>query len=194
MTVPSVESHAASTDQGDRVHPKRRHPVWDVYDEYRTVYYNVKAFARRLRQIRRLGFWMDLVLAVFTPTSAVAGLFFWDTAYGRLTWNVLISIAAVVAVAKPLLNLDEKSERILRASSGFTLLYHDLRRLVTSVSQHQDYLPAHRRAFSNILAKKRRLATEIPLASMSRREQETLYNEVNQELPVSRFFVPEVQQ
>jgi hypothetical protein len=63
---------------------RKRHPVWDVYDEYRTTLYQVKAHTHKIHRLRKLSRWMDIALAVFTPSSAVAGLFFWNTQTGKL--------------------------------------------------------------------------------------------------------------
>lgn len=80
-------------------------PVWDVYDEYRTARLNVKYHAGLLRRQKRISFWLELTLAISAPTSAVAGLWFWQSDIGAILWRIFAVIAAFAAIVKPLLRI-----------------------------------------------------------------------------------------
>ncbi len=97
-------------------------PVWTVYDKLRTARLNVKYYSRRLEQIERENFWIELILLVTAPTSAIAGLWFWNTEYGSLAWKYLGVIAAVAAILKPLLALTKKIKDFESVVGGYRTL------------------------------------------------------------------------
>jgi hypothetical protein len=88
------------------------HPVWTVYDKLRTACLNVKYYSRRLRSLERWNFALEFLLSATAPSSAIAALFFWNTEYGQTAWKYLAIVAAITAVAKPLLNLAKRIKRI----------------------------------------------------------------------------------
>src|SRR5690348_8608401 len=129
---------------------RRRHPVWDVYDEFRTACYIVKAYSRRIHQQRRLKLWMDIMLAVFTPSSAVASFLFWNTQSGKIAWNMLIVSAYVIAISKPLLKFDEHIGCLLRSLSAYTHVFNQLEDLKTEISQRGSFEADLREGFTEI--------------------------------------------
>jgi len=78
------------------------HPVWEVYDLYRTARLNVKYYSELLHRTEIKNFLLDLILLCSAPTSAVAGLWFWETEIGHEVWKYFGVIAAFAAVLKPL--------------------------------------------------------------------------------------------
>lgn len=98
------------------------HPVWDVYDEYRTARYEQKVIACKIKPEKRRKFWFELALALFTPTSAIAGLFFFNTPEGKVIWQVCLLVAAVLAVAKPLLRLDDAIDSLKNSQAKYVML------------------------------------------------------------------------
>ncbi|NQS90561.1 hypothetical protein HQ584_12325 [Patescibacteria group bacterium] len=166
------------------------HPAWNVYDLYRTARLNVKYYSARLTYLERLNFVMELILLISAPSSAVAGLFFWDTPIGSKIWKILGIIAAVVAVSKPLLKLTEKIKQFEETITGYQILEHDLSVIKISIEEKQSYDKSLQKEFKKALERKRVLVTKCP----EHREYKKLKNrctlEVSQELPVDIFFIP----
>jgi len=81
------------------------HPVWDVYDLYRTARLNIKYYSHLLTHWKRLNTWLECSLLIFAPSSAIAGIFFWQTPCGAIVWKWLIVITAVIASIKPIIRI-----------------------------------------------------------------------------------------
>lgn len=95
------------------------HPVWGVYDLYRTARLNVKYYAARMHRLEQINFWMELFIAVTAPSSAITGLWFWDTQIGGILWKSLGMVAAVAAILKPLVLLSKKMKEYNEVLSGY---------------------------------------------------------------------------
>jgi hypothetical protein len=165
--------------------------VWDVYNEYRTARLNVLYYTGILHGLRRQDFWMEIALAVAAPTSAVAGLGFWNTDIGGCVWKVFAAVAAVLAVVKPFLKLTEKIAKLEEIVAGYRALDHDLGRLTIKIHQDGRYSNDHRSDFEAALEKKRELVTQNQMLRPDPDLQERCEAEVMRQLPVESFFVPE---
>ena len=84
-----------------------QHPVWDIYDEYRTARLNVKINEYLLSNYKRWNFLVEFILAL-TASSSVASFWFWGSETGQIVWKYLFVITAILAVLKPMLNLSGK--------------------------------------------------------------------------------------
>jgi hypothetical protein len=170
---------------------KKRHPVWDVYDEYRTTLFHVKQHRLRIDHLKRFKRWTDIALAVFTPSSAITSFLFWQSTYGKLSWNILISCAAVMAIAKPLLKTDEEIQQLIRSLGGYTMLLHELDDLRIKIRQEGSFNESVKNEFARIRSNKAKWYRYTTLITLSKRQKDRLFNEVLTEAPVNRFFVPE---
>jgi hypothetical protein len=166
------------------------HPVWNVYDLYRTARLNVKYYKARSTCLKRINFLMELILSISAPSSIVAGLFFWDTTIGALIWKILGAIAAFVAVSKPLLNLTKKIEQFDEIITGYQVLEHDLSLLKISIDEKQSYDISLQKEFKKALERKKALITKYPEHREYKKLKNRCTSEVNQELPVDIFFIP----
>lgn len=167
------------------------HPVWDVYDQLRTSRLNVKYHAGLLRKYRRINFWLELILAISAPTSAVAGLVFWKTEIGAVLWRVFAVIAALVAVAKPLLGVANKIAKLEEILVGYKSFEHDLQCLTIAINQERKYAEVNQQRFSELLEKKRELITRNKVEIRDKRLLRICQQEVRSELPPESFFIPE---
>ncbi|MCU7940440.1 MAG: hypothetical protein KZQ64_13665 [gamma proteobacterium symbiont of Bathyaustriella thionipta] len=83
-------------------------PVWDVYDLYRSARLNAKYYSALLHQTEKRNFILEFILLLTAPSSAVAGLWFWDSLIGQEIWKYMGIVAAITAVLKPMLSLPKK--------------------------------------------------------------------------------------
>jgi hypothetical protein len=165
-------------------------PVWDVYDLYRTARLNVKYYCGRLRLRERQNFVIEIVIAATASGSAIAGFTFWTSGLGRIVWQTLSVIAAVLAVTKPLLKLPEKIRQLEETISGFRTLEHDLRKIEISIRQERQFTKDHRTRFNAALERMNDLVSKPAELSEDKRLKRECQAEVVRELPASRFYVP----
>lgn len=170
---------------------KKEHPVYDVYDFQRTVCLNIKYYGRRLRRVERQNFWIEVVIAVTAPGSAVAGVWFADLPEGQLAWKILTGIAAVFAVVKPFLKLPSKIKRYEHVLSGYRSLLSDVEELLHQIKPDAEYSKASRKLFDSAWKKKRALLQNTPEPTSDRRLIEQCMSEVNEEIPSDALYIPE---
>lgn len=166
------------------------HPVWNVYDLYRTARLNVKYYSARLTCLERLNSVMELILSISAPSSAVAGLFFWDTSIGSVIWKILGIITAFTAVSKPLLKLTKKIKQFEEIITGYQVLEHDLSVIKISIEEKQSYDKSLQKEFKKTLDRKKILTTKCPEHREYKKLKNRCTSEVTQELPVDIFFIP----
>jgi hypothetical protein len=169
---------------------RTRHPVWAVYNLYRTARLNIKYHSMRLQRLEQLNLGLELAIAVAAPSSAVAGLWFWDTTVGGVLWKLLGAAAAFVAVLKPLLALPRKIKAHSEVLSGYKALEHDLFELTQEVVHRGDYDSELREDYKRAVRRKGELALKDPEAKPRRKAIRRLMEEVKRELPAAQFYVP----
>lgn len=167
------------------------HPVWDVYDLYRTTRLNVKYFSARLSRLQRINFWMEFILAATASSSAIAAFALWQTSIGGKVWQALGALAAVLAIMKPLLNLTEKIRKIEEVITGYRVLEYDLKKIAVAVSQRKAYDKELSDKFSNSLDRMAELAIKYNESSEDKKLKKKCQEEVMKELPPEHFYIPE---
>jgi hypothetical protein len=167
------------------------HPVWTVYDKLRTARLNVKYYSRQLQKVERRNFFLELVLLVTAPSSAVAGLWFWDTEIGKIAWQQLGIVAAITAVVKPLLNLSRRIKEYESVLAGYRGLEFDLMEIKSMVEQKQTYDKSQKDELQKAMRREKSLVTKGPETRENVRVLKRCQNEVESELPADSFFVPE---
>ena len=166
------------------------HPVWAVYDKLRTASLNVKYYSRRLVNLERQNFCIELFLMATAPSSAIAGLWFWQTETGKETWLVLGVVTAVLAVVKPLLGLTKRIRDLEGVLSDYRMLEYDLRELKSLIEQRQKYDAALQADFKRVGQRERSLVERTPESREVMRVKVLCEAEILKEYPIERFFVP----
>jgi hypothetical protein len=166
-------------------------PVWTVYNKLRTARLNVKYYCRRLETAERTNFTIELLLLITAPTSAIAGLWFWNTDYGRITWKCLGIAAAVAALLKPLLALTKKIKDFESVVAGYRTLEYDLREIQDLIVQRGKYDASLQGDFKKALQREKALVGRTPETRENSAVKAECEAEVRRELPDDSFFVPE---
>lgn len=171
----------------------RKHPVWDVYDELRTARLSLIYFSKRLASLERKHFWLELVLAGTASGSAIAALTFWQTNEGKQLWTALTILSAVLAVAKPIIKLTERIQKVEQVLIRYKLLDHDYRKLELLISQAGKYEAAHQAQFRLLLDRGSELKKlELVERRIDPKLRLRCRAEVDKELPLTNFFIPEM--
>lgn len=167
------------------------HPVWSVYDRLRSARLSVKYYCCQIERAERKNFWLEFILLVAAPSSAVAGLWFWNTDYGQMVWKALAIPAAVAAILKPLLHLTKKIKDYEAVISGYRMLEHDLLELKIAVEQKRKYDTPLQTEFKRIQQRERILVGKNPEARENPKIKAICQAEVLKELPTDSFYIPE---
>lgn len=167
-----------------------KHPVWDVYDESRTARLNVRYYERQLNSIRRNNFLIELVIAL-SVSSGVAGLWLWETTFGGIIWKALVTLAAFLAVVKPLVRLSDQVQQKSEVLSSWRLLDDGLRQLIILIRQYKTYGDDMRNRLLTLMETKATLIQREPLEAVDEKLRRRCFDQVNRELPADSFFVPE---
>ena len=165
-------------------------PVWDVYDLFRTARLNVKYFSARLGRIEKQNLFMEVVLLISAPTSAVAGLWFFDTPVGEEVWKCFGILTAIVAVLKPLANLNKKIKKYEEVLAGYRALEHDLHEITILISQEQAYTKELKKEFKKTLKRKGVLVSKNPESKENKKLKISCEQDVLRELPIDHFYEP----
>lgn len=170
---------------------RETHPVWTVYNKLRTARLNVKYYSRRLDILERRNFWIELILLGTAPSSAIAGLWFWETEQGKIIWQYFGIVAAIVAVLKPVLGLTKRIKEFESVLTGYRTLEYDLMEIKSLVEQKQKYDSTMQAEFNKALQREKTLVGKTPETREKRKVKAACELEVRQELPRECFFVPE---
>lgn len=170
---------------------RENHPVWTVYDKLRTARLNVKYYSRRLKTLESQNFWIEFILLATAPSSAIAGLWFWETEYGKIIWPYLGIIAAITAVLKPILSLTKRIKEFESVLSGYRTLEFDLMEIKTLVEQKQKFDSTLQSDLKKAIQREKALVGKTPETCEIKKIKLQCENEVRQELPGNSFFVPE---
>ena len=168
-----------------------QHPVWDVYDQLRTVRLNELYYGERLNKFERINFWSEIIVALTSSSSAIAGLSLWNSPDWSNYWKVLLIISAIIATAKPLLNLTKKIRAYEELLSGYRLLCHDLKELKIDINQNENYSVQHKKKFNKIIEKQRILTDKSPESTENKKVKLICQKRVLMELPSNNFYIPE---
>lgn len=167
-----------------------QHPVWDIYDEYRTARLNVKINEYRLAIYKRWNFGIEFILAL-TASSSVASFWFWQSPTGQVAWKYLFVLTAILAVMKPMLNLSGKIQKFSEILTNFKSLEHDFHKLTILINQQQRYDPEFKDQFYYLLDQKRFINQKTDEGSIRKSKKLEFEDQVANELPATIFYIPE---
>jgi hypothetical protein len=166
------------------------HPVWRVYDEYRSTKLSIKYYCCLYESIGRRNLGLEVMIAITASGSALAGLTVWQTDWGKPLWQVLAVIVATLAVAKPLLKYDQRIQQLQELIVGHRMIEHRLKKLTISIEERRRYDTELQKEFAAILDEVGSLATKCLVEPIKEKIRRHCRQQVEAELPASHFFVP----
>jgi len=172
------------------------HPVWDIYDEFRTARLNKKYYIIRANQLNKINFWMEFIIA-FSASSTVVGLWFWQSALGGYAWKSLGLIVAILSIIKPMLKLSEKMTINAERVADYTNLDHEFQKLTLLIRQNKKCDTDIQQQFIKIFDKKGdiikkygEIVKKYGGEKLNRKIILKCSDEVNCELPINKFYTP----
>ena len=166
------------------------HPVWDVYDLYRTAKLKVCYYSIKLRRYLWMNYCLEICLALTASSSAVAALWFWNTPTGQVIWRGLLIVSAFLAVIKPVIKLTEKIRKYEEVLSGYRILENDLMKITVMIKQSMNYEILHRSKLFEAIDRHGELVQKSPELQTNDKLLAECQNRVKTELPAEKFFIP----
>lgn len=167
------------------------HPVWSVYDLYRTSRLNVKYYSAKLHRAENEIFWMDCILLITAPSSSIAGFWFLQNPVGEYSWKILGAIAAIIAILKPLLNRTKKVKNYEELRAGYRAFEHDLHVIKENIIQKRSYDLDLQNEFQKALKRIGILKNKEVDSEEDKALKIKFTKEVLTELPTDQFYIPE---
>jgi len=171
---------------------KPRHPVWDVYDEFRTARFCVNYFSSELRSATRATRWIQGVIAA-SSSSSVAGIWLFQGALGGLVWKGLGALGAVLAVIQLVSKPAEYCVQLERCITAYRGLELELGRIVRRIRFEGTYTEKAMLEFERVMESKAQIVIDTAKLPSNDKLREKCYEQTLVELPASRLFVPEDQ-
>ncbi len=164
-----------------------------MYDEYRTARFRKKCYATELKSLKRWNYGIEVTIAIFTPTSAIAGagLFFFEITICEMIWEICIALAAILVIVKPIIRLSEKISNIKSTLAGYEMTENSLNVLRVSIKNSKEYNENMCSRFLEILNAKNYIVSTSYGLHISQSKSYQYQKEVNKELPKSIFYIPE---
>jgi hypothetical protein len=171
---------------------REQHPVWEVYDLHRTARLRIKYYCALLARARSINTSMEIFLAAMVSTSAVATLAVWTTGPGKTFWQILAAVSAVLAISKPFLRLPTAIQEAEEVVTGYRLIEQRLMRVESAIRNSRVYDESARNQFIATMEDLDAVVVKHPKTADNSKWIQKFEDEVNQELPRTSFFVPEI--
>jgi hypothetical protein len=109
----------------------------EFYDDFRTACMAKKYYAHRLTIFQRTAFAFELAIAISASGSFAALKPLSDVTVCQLALPYCAALVAVLAIIKPLLQLDKSIERYSKLVSGYTDLIQSAARLIRAIKRER---------------------------------------------------------
>lgn len=167
-----------------------QNPVWAVYDEYRTARLNVYYYQYQISKLRRYNILLDIVIALST-SSVIAGLWFWETSIGNVSWKVIGALAAILVVIKPIINISDLIKQKSELFSSWQLLSDGFKKLTILISEQNQYNDEMKKRFHELLDMESDINQKETPEEPDKKLQRRYFEQVNREIPPESLIEPE---
>jgi hypothetical protein len=144
-------------------------------------------YGRRLKEVQRLSFAMELVIAGTASGSGLASLSA-ASVWGQSIWQLLLYVAAAVAIVRPIYAPGKKIELLTRQQHGYLSNYFALKKLAFAIRQNNGISNEIRRRFDTIFDRHVQISADDETPSRRHLKQARLQAEID--LPSSGFWWP----
>src|SRR4051812_35451872 len=151
---------------------------------------NAIYYERRLGQLQRHSFWMEIAIALAASGSGVGALLQTNKPWGPEIWQALALVAAVVAIIRPIYAPGKKIEAFTRQQQGYHASFFNLEKLAFMIRQEGHVTDDHRRRYDTFYDRYVQLSTEDEPAP---HERCLIYaqHRTEQQLPPAQFWWPQ---
>ena len=167
------------------IHKRLEH----IYDAHRTALMNQKYYRYKINRLKKYNFSHEILIAIGASSSGIMAWPLWEEEYGKLIWAIIAGTAAVLSIAKPLVNWSKKIEEHRSRFDGYTMIYYELNSIKQDIEFKQQLTSEHDLRYdkaANLFQKIAVAETDLP----SKKLLDRCYDEVNKEHPAESYWMP----
>ena len=160
-----------------------------IYDSYRTALMNQKYYRYKISRTQTVNLTFEILIAVGATGSGVSAWALWKNEIGGDVWLVIAAVSALLAIAKPIVQLSKKVEKYSKLYSGYTDICFKLKDLKESIEYNRVLVLEDNRRYQDIpgLFRELGILEENP---PGKRLLAKCQKEVNREHPPESFWLP----
>ena len=167
------------------------HPVWAVYDRLRTARLNVRYYCARLHRLELVNRTLEITLLVSAPSSAIAGIWLFKTDAGKIVWQSLGVLSAVIATVRPVFQMTKRIKEYEATIAAYRTLEYDLEMIRQKVEQRAAYDDKLKAELLKAIERQKRADATSPEMVPNEKLRHRCTQTVLSEMPPDSFFVPE---
>ena len=168
-----------------------QHPAWQLYDFWRDARLDIVYYSHLQAKYASWATVFDIVGAVSAPTGAVAALPIWKLPLLQPVWIVLLTIAALVSVVKPLLKLAATASKLENVVTLYKVEEADAKKIIHKMIQKGSYDEALMNEFNEVFSRTADIMKQIPNLRESKRLIQQCHDDVIREFTGYEYFIPE---
>jgi hypothetical protein len=169
--------------------PRDRDLVELLWDNARTARLSELDYGERLDRLSRWNIIFELLVAIGASGSGIAGWAVWQDKIGAVVWASIAGLAAVIAIAKPLLALDRRIRHATRQQQLYRGILSSLENLAFDIQQAGTLSAENRRRYQRARENLRQ-AEDADDPAQNLRQLEQLQKRVDKEMPAHSLWVP----
>lgn len=120
-----------------------RDTLVSIYYEYRDALLNRLYYGYLVDKYTAYVKTFDILIAVGTSGSGIAGLALWKHEYGQIVWGFISGLSIILAVIKPIMDFPAKLKDYSELYTEYSIAYRKLRSIVEDVSSERAYELEH---------------------------------------------------
>jgi hypothetical protein len=172
------------------VDPKIIGQLKNIHREFRTALLNKKYYACRLHWYRTVNRYFEILIAVGTTGTGVAGFAIWKSGAGIVAWGIISGASIVLSTLKPIIDLPKQIERYSKLSGAYSKIFESFR-VMEQEFDEGGLTAEHIEKFKQLRNQLVDLATDddqkVDVSLVKRLE-----DEVNREIPVTSLWMPSI--
>jgi hypothetical protein len=118
--------------------PNATSELREIYNMYRTATLNKLYYGRMLARYQKLNTLLEIMIAIGATSSGISGFTLWQEPYGKEIWGAITLVSGLLAIAKPIMQLNKKVERYSKLFTGHLDNSLRLGALVTHIRRKRD--------------------------------------------------------
>ncbi|MDM8544094.1 hypothetical protein QUF90_23710 [Desulfococcaceae bacterium HSG9] len=167
-----------------------QHPINRLHANYRDYKVNALYYSVKMDRLKFINYFIEIILAITTTSSMVAGLWLWNTPFGQAIWKILLIISAFLAVIKPIINLTEKIRKYEEVLSSYRDLEYELKKIIDQIDQSMKYTTDHKSKLLEALGKEHDIIKKFSEIKKDYKLLQMCKDKVDEELRNVSFFIP----
>ena len=168
----------------------KEHPAWVLYDEIFDIRLNICYLQWEQRRLKRIHFYMEVFLAIFT-SSTVAGFWFWGTLWGGYAWKIIGAIVAILAVLKPILKTADRIRKTTELLTDARAINHELNTICVLTRQSQEYKEEFKERLIKAMEYKGEFIKNYKERTANKKVVDQCDKRVRKDFPPEDFYIPE---